>query len=642
MAWDSDLTDEQRKAAAHQGAHTRLLAGPGTGKTRALTRHAIFLVESEGVPPQQILVITFTRAATEELRNRLRAEFGEGAKLPLVSTLHSFALKTVLANSARVRLPAPIRIADDYEERHIIQEDLKAILRLEKIKEVATLLNLLSADWERLIPDWEKRFPNPEFLGAWQEHRKIFGYTLRSELVYQLKLAFTEGKLKLKDPPKYLLVDEYQDLNACDLAVIKEIAEAGAELFTAGDDDQSIYGFRFADPEGIRRFPKDYKPSDSLELAECKRCDCNILNLALYVARQDPRRIEKKIHAVDGAGPGEVRILHFENQDEEARAVAEICQWLRSEQNVRPDNILFLLRSDYNGQFSKPIRRALEAKGFRVATIINPLDPLNCPKGDDGREQKDGRILLSLLRLRVDEKDHLAWRTLLQLRPNGIGEKAYFALYELARQKGVGFADALMLVRDDPCLIDRFGKKLSEEVAAVQKILADIPNEEALPPLEVVRRLGEQQIAEKQVRDRVVGVFEKAAAGDPPDNMSELLRIINIAPDEQNQLEPDAINVMSMHQAKGLTADVTFVIAAEEEYLPGRASGADIDDERRLLYVSLTRAWHFLFITHCRRRTGAQRHSGSRSGQEERNLTPFLRGGPVQSESGSAFTRGLK
>jgi superfamily I DNA/RNA helicase len=300
------------------------------------------------------------------------------------------------------------------------------------------------------------------------------------------------------------------------------------------------------------------------------------------------------------------------------------------------------LRSDYNGQFSKPIRRALEAKGFRVATIIDPLEPLNCPKDDDGHEQKDGRILLSLLRLRVNEKDHLAWRTLLQLRPNGIGEKAYFALYELARQKGVGFADALMWVRDDPSLIDRFGKKLSEEVAAVQRILADIPNEEGLPPLEVVRRLGEQQIAEKQVRDLVVGVFEKAAAGDPPDNMSELLRIINITPDEQNQLEPDAINIMSMHQAKGLTADGTFVIAAEEEYLPGRASGTAIDDERRLLYVSLTRARHFLFITHCRRRTGAQRHSGSRSGQEERNLTPFLRGGPLQSEAGSAFVRGLK
>src|SRR5438552_18466407 len=145
----------------------------------------MFLVESQGIPVEKILVITFTRAATEELRNRLRAEFGEGAKLPIVSTLHSFALKTVLANSARVRLPSPIRIADDYEERHIIQEDLKTILKLKKISDVAELLQQLSADWERLTPNWEERFPNPKFLGAWQEHRNIFGYTLRSELVYQ-------------------------------------------------------------------------------------------------------------------------------------------------------------------------------------------------------------------------------------------------------------------------------------------------------------------------------------------------------------------------------------------------------------------------------------------------------------------------
>jgi DNA helicase-2/ATP-dependent DNA helicase PcrA len=547
----------------------------------------------------------------------------------------------VLANSARVQLPSPIRIADDYEERHIIQEDLKAILALGKIKEVAELLHLLSADWERLTPNWEKRFPNPKFLGAWQEHRKIFGYTLRSELVYQLKLAFTEGKLTLKEPPQHLLVDEYQDLNACDLAVVKEIAQAGAELFTAGDDDQSIYGFRFADPEGIRRFTTEYQPSDSLELAECRRCDCGVLNLALYVARQDPRRIDKAIHPVDGAGAGEVQILHFEDQGQEARSVADICVWLRDKQNVSPQNILFLLRSDHNGQFSKPIRAALQARGFRVATIIHPLEPLNCPKQDDGHEQKSGRILLSLLRLSVNGRDHLAWRTLLQLRPNAIGEKAYFALYELARQKGIGFADALILVRDDPSLIDRFSKKLSEEVVAVQKVLSEVPNAEQLTPLEVVRQLSQRQIPDERVRDEVVGVFEKAAAGDPPVEMSDLLRIINIAPDQQNQLEPDAINIMSMHQAKGLTADATFVIAAEEEYLPGRATGLAVDDERRLLYVSLTRARHFLFITHCQRRTGAQRHSGSRSGQAQRNLTPFLRGGPLDSRPGVDYVRVL-
>lgn len=642
MAWDSDLTDEQKTAASHTKGHARLLAGPGTGKTRSLIRHVMFLIEVQGVAAEEIFVVTFTRAATQELRSRLRSELGSDAKLPTVSTLHSYALKTVLANSARVRLPSPIRIADDYEERRIIQEDLKAILKLKKIKEVDELLQQLSADWERLTPNWEERFPNPEFLGAWQEHRRIFGYTLRSELVYQLKLAFSEGKLKLKDPPRHLLVDEYQDLNACDLAVIKEIAQAGAELFTAGDDDQSIYGFRYADPEGIRRFTTEYTPSDSLELAECKRCDSEILELALFVARQDPRRINKAIHAAEDAGRGEVHILHFENQYEEADEVAKICVWLRDEQSVLPENILFLLRSDRNRQFSKPLRAALEKNGFRVATITDPLEPLNCPIDDDGKEQRDGRILLSLLRLRIESNDHLAWRTLLQLRSNGIGEKAYSALYDLARGRGIGFADALFLVRDDPALIDRFGKKISEEVIALEKILAGMPNADELPPLGFVRKLSELQIADGGIREKVYAIFERAATASAPTDLSELLRIINISPAQENQLETDAINIMSMHQAKGLTADATFVIAAEEEYLPGRAVGAAAEDERRLLYVSLTRARHFLYVTHCTRRTGPQRHSGSSSGRVERNLTPFLRGGPMKSEQGATFVRNLK
>jgi DNA helicase II / ATP-dependent DNA helicase PcrA len=641
MAWDGDLTDEQKTAASHVGGHARLLAGPGTGKTRSLTRHVMFLIETQGVKPEAIFVLTFTRAATEELRNRLKSELGDDAKLPVVSTLHSYALKMVLANSARVRLPAPIRIADDFEERHIIQEDLKAILNLTKIKEVNDLLQQLSADWEKLTPDWQRRFPNPKFLGGWQEHRRIFGYTLRSELVYQLKLAFSEGQLKLKEPPQHLLVDEYQDLNACDLAVVKEIADAGATLFTAGDDDQSIYGFRYADPEGIRRFTTEYTPCDGLELAECKRCDCDILDLALFVARQDPRRIDKRIHAADGAGQGEVQILHFATQSEEAGGVAAICEWLRDDQNVHPDNILFLLRSDRNRQFSKPLRTELERKGFRVATITDPLEPLNCPQQEDGKIQVEGRILLSLLRLRVEPKDHLAWRTLLQLRSNGIGAKAHTSLYELARARGIGFAEALFAVRDDPSLIDRFGKKLGEEVVNIERALAEYPKQDELEPLDFVRRVSEAHIADERTRLQVVRVFERAAASNPPAELSELLRIINVSPTQENQAETDAINIMSMHQAKGLTADATFVIAAEEEYLPGRATGSGADDERRLLYVSLTRARHFLFITHCRRRIGPQRHSGSTSGKEDRNLSSFLRGGPIQSRDGPEYVRNL-
>ena len=211
MAWDNNLTEEQKIAASHFGKHARLLAGPGTGKTRSLTQRVMYLVEEKNVAPNSILALTFTRAATAELKGRLKVEFGEGGKLPRVSTLHSFALKTILENSARVRLPSPIRIVDDFEERWIIQEELKAVLGLQKVSQVADLLNRMSADWEQLTQDWEARFPEPKFLGAWREHRSVYGYTLRSELVYQLKLALSEGQLQLEEPPAHLLVDEYQD-----------------------------------------------------------------------------------------------------------------------------------------------------------------------------------------------------------------------------------------------------------------------------------------------------------------------------------------------------------------------------------------------------------------------------------------------
>lgn len=276
MPWNENLSNEQQAASSHIGSDARLLAGPGTGKTLCLTRRIVYLIAEQGIPARSILALTFTRAATAELRGRISNELGPNAEQPLVSTLHSFALRTILRRFAGDRLPQPLRIADDYEERFIIQEELKAILGLERISEVRDLLSQLSADWERLTaeePDWERRFPSPAFLGAWREHREIYGYILRSELVYQLKHAIDEGELELGDGIQHLFVDEYQDLNPCDLAVVDRFHASPVELYVAGDDDQSIYGFRYANPEGIRRFPNDYMPSESLALIECHRCD---------------------------------------------------------------------------------------------------------------------------------------------------------------------------------------------------------------------------------------------------------------------------------------------------------------------------------------------------------------------------------
>jgi len=321
MNWDDGLTDEQKKVASHIGCHAVLVAGPGTGKTHTVTRRVIKLCQVDGVEPGQILALAFTRAAAALLKAKTAEALAGMPELPPACTLHSHALSQLILSGESVTiLPQPLRIADDWEERNIILEDLKAVLRL-SIREVRNRFKKLSADWQTLRADeagWEQSFPDPRFLGAWHQHRELYGYTRRDELVYQLKRAIERiANFKLPQRPQYLFVDEYQDLNPCDLAVVHAICDQGAELFAAGDDDQSIYGFRQAFPQGIREFENVYPECKRLDLNECQRCEEPILKFADFVANWDPNRLAKATHSICEAVCGEVKILTFEHQAQE-------------------------------------------------------------------------------------------------------------------------------------------------------------------------------------------------------------------------------------------------------------------------------------------------------------------------------------
>ncbi|GIV04396.1 MAG: DNA helicase [Fimbriimonadales bacterium] len=645
MSWDHDLLPEQRIAAGHVGTHARLLAGPGTGKTLTLTRRICFLIEEQRGAPDAILALTFTRAAAYELRRRVETEVGKG-RVPRISTLHSFALRQLLRNSGLIKsLPAPLRIADDWEERHIILEDLKALLKLNKINEARRLLNGLSADWQRLTadePDSGRRFPNPLFVGAWREHREIYGYVLRAELVYELKRALEQyGNFSLDGPPSHVLVDEYQDLNRCDLAVVKAIGDRGAEVYVAGDDDQSIYGFRMAHPEGIRRFPQDYRGAHELALQVCKRCDQEILDLGLFVARQDFRRIDKPLRAEDGRTGAEIALLRFQDQSEEAQGVAALCQHLIRDRGLQPDQILILLRSDRNGAFSSVLRQALVAREVPVGIATADTNPLNAPSG---------RQVLAFLRLLDNDTDHLAWRTLLKLRNNGLGPGAVDAVYEFARTRSARFAPALRMISEDPSVAPRHRGRMKTEVEAIQAIIQEL--RELLPSEDeddeegnltqtidqIVRRL----VDDEAERTAIEHQFRLAIQAAEPESVNELVRALEVSREDiEQELDEGKVNILTMHKAKGLTAEAVIIVAAEDEYLPGRAEGEAVDDERRLLYVSLTRAKHHLFITYCDRRTGPQRHTGRTSGQVRRSLTRFLRDAPIAPQNGMTYIEKL-
>lgn len=637
MSWEQGLTEEQRSAASVIDSHVRLLAGPGTGKTYSLIGRISFLLEVPKIPPNDILVLTFTRAAAKELRSRLSDSLPDDSPLPRVTTLHSFALSTLLESDGNNDLPTPLRIADDFEEKAIISQDLKELLGLKSTKEVSVLMQKLSANWERLEKNWEGRFPDPKFLGGWKEHRSKYGYTLRSELVYQLYQGLDLGEISLKNHPRHVLVDEYQDLNACDLAVVKMLSEDDAYIYCAGDDDQSIYGFRQADPEGIRRFDRDYDPVESKTLELCHRCDSRIIKVAEFVANQDSRRINKNLRAKEGS-QGVAQLLRFENGEAEANGIARLCNNLIDAKEVPPGEIIILLRSDHSGRFSKPLISQFRALGLPLEQVSNPLEDLDCPVQDNGQVQSGGRIVLSLLRLAVNFTDSLALRTILGLRKNGIGDKTMQQLYELARKSNSNLADAIQEVVETPSKLPRFGSKLKDQVLGIVTEVESIKSEADSDVLAAVTAVCENNVENLEVRTRIINLFERVHGQREEGSLANLLQQLAVAGPVQEPPEAsNKVRIMTMHQAKGLSAEAVFVAGLESEMIPGRSDKPD--DERRLLYVSLTRAKHFLFMSHCSKRIGNQRHSGKSGGDADRTLTEYLRGGLVKSEDGMDFVK---
>ena len=608
MRWDEGLTEEQKIPAMHIGTHARLLAGPGTGKTLALQHHVAFLIDEKKISPDKILALTFTRAAAHELRTRITEILDPEQKSPQVATLHSFALTQLLHNIDRLdSIPKPLRIADDWEEKNIINQDLKIILHY-KLKEIDEKFKLLSADWQTLDADkidWEKKFVDPKFLGAWQQHREIFGYTLRSELVYQLKRALERvGSFQFDSAYSNLLIDEYQDLNRCDLAIITFFRDRGVQVYCAGDDDQSIYGFRFAHPEGIRQFDKEFLPFTPLKLETCIRCDKEIINLALFVAKLDPSRIDKPLKPRENAGEGEVRLLRFDDQEEEAKGIATICEYLIEKKGYLPNDIMILMRSDGNGKYSKIIRDRLASKDIPIK-IQESNTPLDSP---------NGRYLLAILRLAINPNDNLSFRTLLMLQ-EGIGSKSIFSIYEFARNSGDDFITAANSICENPLLISTVGQRICDAVKEIHNIferyfpriqeLNDLKNQEQL--IEFLSRFATDIVDDEVNRKEILEFCINLIRETESESIGEFLKSLSSINERiELELATDKVNMMTMHKAKGLTSKAVIIIACEDETLPGKQVGEDkVGDERRLLYVSLSRAKHFLAMTYCDKRTGA-------------------------------------
>lgn len=362
----------------------------------------------------------------------------------------------------------------------------------------------------------------------------------------------------------------------------------------------------------------------------------------MFVANLDPNRIEKPLNSREDAEEGEVRILRFRNQSEEAKGVAKICAYLITQKSYKPSDILILMRSDRNGAFSSVIKEALKDYNIPVAVQIegSPLD------------ERNGRLFLSFLHLLADQNDSLALRTLLMLRNNSIGIESFYAIYNLARENDETFSQTAHRVIENPELIPRLGRRTAGEMQEIQNIInryrrqiqsqADSSGTNDL--FNTLQNLANDIIENNEDRTKILQFFKSIVVETNPIDLKELLQLLSSSIENAEQeLDSESVNIMTMHRAKGLTANAVIIVAAEDEYIPGRQEGGEKEeDERRLLYVSLSRAKHFLAVTYCERRTGQQRHTGRNSGNSHRSLTRFLRDAPISPINGVNFLQQLE
>lgn len=629
-----DPTPEQLAILAHDPTrHARVLAGPGTGKSTTMVALLDKLLTKDA--SLRIRMLTFTRAATAELAGKIE---GLSAQLQRPSTIHSFAISVLLRNPGTTGFPEPLRIPDSWEFRKVVRRTLAeragvGVLLLDK------LVAEMSSNWESLTTAVDPEVKDADrirFRGAWNEHRRILEYTLLQELPYALRRALHDHDDLDGIDFDLLLVDEYQDLNACDLEVLRRLSQrknGRCAVIGTGDDDQSIYSQRKAAPEGIRRFLSDFDQAVDYPLSVSLRCGKSIIHWANHVIQGDPDRPSNRAILVSpkDCREGEVALLSFKGERAEAKGVAGLVRCLVAD-GVRPSDILILTRTDNHGAFSGPIREELDRLEipYSDAAYIDTL-----------LEENDNRKLLESLRLLVHANDSIAWASVLHLT-KGIGQSFFDHIYHCAKTKGATFGNELIDSYKEgfPNAPSSYGR-VKVKMAAILTWIENTSLPKEPPPggwgrwiIGISGRDSAVGAPTPMFRDLLLSLDKLA---EPDWSLSRFLGQIEPLGTDLAQSEIAGVRIMRMRGSKGLTVSATIIAGVEDGLIPRPKS--DLSEERRILYVAMTRATDYLFCTWAKRRHGPTARAGDPS-TDRRRYSDFLSGGSVESEDGDEFIAG--
>lgn len=602
--------------------HGRVLAGPGTGKSWA----SVALLErlSAERPELKVGMLTFTRAATAELAKKLGDTDLATLKTAKPSTIHAFALSLLMSNPSASSLPVPLRIPDSWEREELIYPDLGKRLRTQGHDEVTvwTIKDLeseMSAGWSSLNPDLitlaklKPKLRNA-FLGLWGLHRRVYGYALLAELPFRAVLAIQDYGVEVANL-EFMIVDEYQDLNKTDIELIRLLSTQGVRVLAVGDEDQSIYSRRMAAPQGILDFCDEFQTDKDYPLTETRRFGGELLTAANSLIEMGTERSEKpSLTPHEHAPASRFRYLRFDTDEEEVEGVARLLSCRINDEGISPSGVAILVRSRYERWTNAltPLLEKYEVPFRSVAWVEKALKEPEVRRG------------LALVHLTLNSKDALAWWTLLRLT-NGISKVFEQYIFDSRQDSDETFVDALMRLYPD--FPDSPVVPSSTKAASLIDETSALISGFNIEGVELDEHNWGGWVLDQLDRDKVsdvaVGLLEDVGAAIPAsDGLRAFLSKLEPTGQDLAAGSSDSVRIMNMSRAKGLTLDTVVVMGAEKGLIPHPRG--DYEEERRLLYVALTRAEQLCVMTFAKSRSSNLAFLGSPNVGGTRGRSPLV------------------
>ena len=618
------LNDPQREAVTAPVGNALVVAGAGSGKTRVLVHRIAWLVDAEQVSPYAVLAVTFTNKAAAEMRQRIEGLLDVPVRNLWVGTFHGIAHRLLRMHWREAGLPQNFQILDADDQLRLVKRVMRALDIDEQkwpARQATWFINGQKDEGKRAqhvaAGDDLFQITHKKIYEAYEELCQQGGLVDFAELLlksHELWLERADLLAHYQERFGHILVDEFQDTNTIQYAWLRVLAGERAAIMAVGDDDQSIYGWRGAKIENIHRFGQDFGPVTTIRLEQNYRSTGNILRAANTLIANNSDRLGKELWTSDEDGDP-IRVYSGFNDLDEARFIAErTLDWVNT--GGSPDEVAILYRSNAQS-------RVVEE------SLLRSQIPYRIYGGQRFFERVEIKNALAYMRLMLDRTSDPAFERVVNVPTRGIGDKTLEAIREQARTRGVSLWQASVDALAEGAFTGRVAGKVAEFLQLVENLAASTSE---LPLHELAdvciqesgllefhgREKGERGIARKENLEELVSAcrqfngelvfpLQQLQDGDQAEisELEEFLDQVALdAGDRESQAGP-AVQMMTLHSAKGLEFPLVFLAGLEEGLFPHRMSVEEpgrLEEERRLAYVGITRAMQQLYLTYAETR----------------------------------------